>query len=220
MKHWDSEFWTQHLQDCFFLQDEGFETADEAAELGWAKEDFHAWWYCSNPIVDLLPSTRRSSWTKRCGKAEKCIKMRYGASEIVRFWMQKILKLYFLSAAITTDLVGVVMVFTCSLQQLATSPDLLCLARMSCHEWWHFSNPNSDMLPSIINPSFQLNRTKWKTGTPLKCSQMQHGASKTLRFWVQTIFKFCFLFAGGSWEYPGQCGSCCSPGQGCGFEQG
>ena len=147
MKHWDSEFWTQHLQDCFFLQDEGFETADEAAELGWAKEDFHAWWYCSNPIVDLLPSTCRSSWTKRCGKAEKCIKMRYGASEIVRFWMQKILKLYFLSAAITTDLVGVVMVFTCSLQQLATSPDLLCLARMSCHERWHFSNPNSDILP-------------------------------------------------------------------------
>ena len=151
--------------------------------------------------------------------------------------------------ATSTDIVGFVMVFTCSLQQLATVCNSLqhlrtcsvvtfagfgpgewaaCrgsgfeqgLARMSCHEQWHFSNPNSEMLPSIINPSFQLNRSKWKTGTPLKCSQMQHGASKTLRFWVQTIFKFCFLFAGGSWEYPGQCGSCCSPGQGCGFEQG
>ena len=63
------------------------------------------------------------------------------------------------------------MVFTCSLQQLATSPDLLCLARMSCHEWWHFSTPNSDIPPwIIINLLFQLNRTKWKTRTSLKCS--------------------------------------------------
>ena len=37
----------------------------------------------------------------------------------------KKLNLCFLVAAITGDLVGFVKVFTCSLEQLATSPDLL-----------------------------------------------------------------------------------------------
>ena len=97
MKHWDSEFWSQHLQDLLFF-------------AGW--RIWNSWWGSwiglgkgRLPCMMILPKSNflfvtinpsfqlnKKIWKTFKMHQNPLIKMRYGASETVRFWVQQIFK--------------------------------------------------------------------------------------------------------------------------------